>query len=153
MTVHTTNMKQEKNLPNIAAPSRRGLWGMVIFLGISLCALAVRDAQLLAALPETVRALLGDTPPPVLIHLAMAASTVSALILILGRITGHTRPDYSWINIAMPVLFYPLYLIADTDRSSFISVMAVGLILLLLEHLTVRHCAVRAINRQAKKRW
>ncbi|GAB7026572.1 hypothetical protein [Geotalea toluenoxydans] len=141
MTIHITNMKQEKNLPTIAAPSHRGLWGMILFLGISLCALTVRDAQLLDALPETVRTLLGDSPPPILIHLALGASTISALILILGRITGHTRPDYNWINIALPVLFYPLYLVVETGRSSFISVMAVGLTLLLLEHLTVRHCA------------
>lgn len=144
-------IKQQENEKALTSHSRRGQWGMVLFLGISLGALALRDAQLLAALPDTVRALLGDTPPPVLVHLALAASTVSALILILGRITGHTRPDYNWINIALPVLFYPLYLIADTDRSSFISVMAVGLTLLLLEHLTVRRSLAGAMNKQAKK--
>jgi hypothetical protein len=160
MAIHMTNTTQEKKHHPIgqvahetttAGNSRRGLWGMILFLGISLATLAVRDAQLLAALPDTVRGLLGDTPPPVLIHLALAASSVSAVILILGRITGHTRPDCNWVNIALPVLFYPLYLMADTERSSFISVMVVGMSLLLMEHLTVRYCVVKEKRKAAQK--
>lgn len=128
---------------SISTRSRRGLWGMIAFLAISLAALAVRDCDLIAALPGTVQELLGDAPPPLLIHVALAVSTVSALILIVGRGTGTGNLGYRWINICLPVLFYPLYLVANTGRSSFILVMLVGMTLLLLEHLTVRYCSAK----------
>lgn len=126
--------------------SGRGLWGMILFCSISVLALVVRDHQLLAALPGTVRALLGESPPPALIHVALAVSTLSSLILLLGRSMDKLKPGYSWLNIAMPMLFYPLYLIADTERTTFIIVFATGLIILMLEHFTMHHCLIRAMH-------
>lgn len=159
MIRHITDIKHhEKGTPKsnvslnqstgiVSFGSRRGLWGMIAFLAISLAALAMRDYNLFATLPETVLELLGDAPPPILVHVALAISTVSALVLIVGRGMGSNTPSYRWINICLPVLFYPLYLVADTGRSSFILVLLAGMTLLLLEHLTVRHASAKTEGR------
>ncbi len=117
--------------------SRRGLWGIILFLLVSIAALLVRDWNLFLMLPANMQQLLGDPPPPALIHTALAVSTISALIILAGRMIGSGKPYYSWHNVGLPAAFYPLYLMADTGGNNFVIVFIIGMMLLLLEHFTV----------------
>jgi hypothetical protein len=119
------------------ALSRRGLWGILSFLTLSAAALYCREANLLAMFPEKVRELLGAPPPTQLIHIAFAVSCVSALILILGRMTENGRQGYSWLNILMPTIFYPLYFFSDKMDKHFNTVFTAGMVILLVEHASI----------------
>jgi len=127
------------------ALSRRGLWGILSFLTLSAAALYCREANLLAMFPEKVWELLGAPPPSHLIHIAFAISCISALILILGRMTENDKPGYSWLNIWMPTIFYPLYFFSDNLDKNFQAVFAAGLVILVVEHVSIWFYSSKAI--------
>ncbi|ABQ26888.1 hypothetical protein [Geotalea uraniireducens] len=135
----------QDDMRRLQSLSRRGLWAMALFLLISALALCLRDINLLVPLPEGIRQILGAPPPPILVHIALAVSTVSALVLILGRAVGSARPCHSWINIGLPTVFYPLYLVTEPLDVNFLVVLVVGLSIITLEHLTVWRYSSRAI--------
>ncbi|HLO25367.1 MAG TPA: hypothetical protein VK187_04590, partial [Geobacteraceae bacterium] len=56
------------SIDDLYALSRRGLWKLLLFLGISTVALQARDFDLFGALPENVREVLGAPPSPELVH-------------------------------------------------------------------------------------
>lgn len=117
--------------------SRRGLWGIILFLVLSAVTLWLSVSGLLSELPVDLREIFGDAPPAELVHLALGVSWLSALILILGRMTGDATPGYNWYNIGLPAAFYPLYVFTDSSGSHFPLVFAAGLVLLLVEHWSV----------------
>ena len=141
----------DDDIRRLQSLSRRGLWAMALFLLISALALCLRDIDLLAPLPEGVRQILGAPPPPILVHIALAVSTVSALVLILGRAVGSGRPCHSWINIVLPAVFYPLYLVTEPLDANFLVVLVVGLSIITLEHLTVWRHSARAIEEERER--
>ena len=139
------------SLNELHALSRRGLWGILLFLTLSAVTLYLSQSGLLALAPESVREMFGDLPPAHLVQLAMAVSWLSALVLVLGRVTGDATPGYNWYNIGLPTAFYPLYVFTDASGTHFPVVFAAGLILLLVEHLSVLFFASKAI-REATER-
>jgi hypothetical protein len=129
----------------LPALSRRGPWGIRLFLVLSAATLYLSEAGLPAMVPD-LRELFGDPPPPVLVHLVLAVSWLSALVLIMGRVTGDAAPGYSWYNIGLPTVCYPLYLFADTASTHFAVVFCAGLILLLAEHWSVAYQVSKALQ-------
>ena len=142
---------ERHDMRRLQSLSRRGLWAMALFLLISALALCLRDIDLLAPLPEGIRQILGAPPPPILVHIALAVSTVSALVIILGKAAGSARPCYSWINILLPTVFYPLYLVTEPLDANFLVVLVVGLVIITLEHLTVWRYSSRAIAEERER--
>lgn len=138
-------------LNELHALSRRGLWGILLFLCLSAITLYLSESGLLALLPGELKELFGDPPPVHLVYLVMAVSWLSALVLILGRVTGDAPPGYNWYNIGLPTVFYPLYVFADTTGTHFPVVFGAGLTLLIVEHLSVLFFASKAI-REATER-
>ena len=130
------------------ALSRRGLWGILLFLTLSAIALYLSESGLLALVPGDLKELFGDPPPLHLIHLVMAVSWLSALVLILGRVTGDAPSGYNWHNIGLPTAFYPLYVSAASAGTHFPVVFAAGLILLIVEHLSVLFTVSKALREE-----
>lgn len=133
------------------ALSRRGLWGILLFLAVSALTLYSSEAGLFASVPSDVKELFGDPPPVQLLHIALGVSWLSAFILILGRRSGEGKPCYSWYNIGLPTAFYPLSIFSDRTGTFFPAVFAAGLLLLVVEHATVVSYATRVIEEETAR--
>ena len=131
--------------------SRSGLWRLLLFLGISAVALCFREVDLFAVLPENIREVLGAPPPPDLIHIVLAVSTVSALILVAGRSADNPGARPGWGQFGMSVFFYPLYAVTNTQETWFPVVFAAGLIILVFEHVTIWSQTSRAIQEEKER--
>lgn len=135
-------------IDELHALSRRGLWGILSFLALSAIALYGSTTGLFATVPSDVKELFGEAPPLHWLHIALAVSWLSAFVLILGRRTADGRPCYNWYNIALPTAFYPLYVFSDSSGANFPAVFAAGLVLLIIEHVTVTSYAAKAIRQE-----
>jgi hypothetical protein len=133
------------------ALSRRGLWGVLFFLTLSAIALYGSKTGLFTMVPVEVKEMFGDPPPLHLLHIALAVSWLSAFILILGRRSADGKPGYSWCNVGLPTAFYPLYVFSDPSGANFPAVFAAGLLLLIIEHVTVMSYAAKTISEETAR--
>ena len=139
------------SIEELHALSRRGLWGILLFLSLSAATLCCSEAGLLSMVPAEIKELFGEPPPAHLLHLALGVSWLSAFVLILGRMTGDGKPSYRWCNIGLPVAFYPLYVFCDPAGTHFPAVFAAGLVLLVVEHAGVMRYAAREIREETAR--
>ncbi len=140
-----------RDIAKLHALSRRGLWGVIAFLCLSAAALCLSQSGVCSTIPAQVKGMIGPPPPAGLLHVALGASWVSALILVLGRRGADGKPGYNWYNIGLPAAFYPLYIFADPTGISFPAVFAAGLVLLLLEHAFVISYTAREIRKETER--
>jgi hypothetical protein len=138
-------------LAELHALSRRGLWGILLFMSISALFLYLNEAGYFAQAPASVKELFGEAPPLSWLHLVLAVSWLSAFVQILGRVTAEGKPCYSWCNIGLPTVFYPLYILCDSSGTHFPAVFAAGLVLLLVEQVSVTIYARRAIREESAR--
>ena len=138
-------------IDGLHALSRRGLWRVLLFLAVSVAALCFSNLNLFALLPEGFEGFVGDPPPVFLIHIVLAVSSVSALILIAGRVTGDAKAGAGWLQLAMSAAFYPLYGMANVLNELFPVVFFAGLTILVLEHLVVAGEAARVIREERER--
>jgi hypothetical protein len=136
---------------DLHALSRRGLWGILLFLSISAATLYGSVSGLFSSIPAEVRELFGEAPPLGMLHLVLGVSWLSALVLILGRRGRDGKPAYNWCNIGLPTAFYPLYIFYEPSGTHFPAVFAAGLLLLVIEHLTVTCYAARVIREETER--
>lgn len=146
---------REKILATITthdALSRRGLWGMLIFIVISFLVLQLRNMDVVTQLPENVRDILGTPPPPELVHVVLAVSTISSIIVILGQVMGEENPCGSWkqvwFSLGIRSIFYLFYASANALEENFLIVFAAGIVVLALEHFTSWHYAATSIEKE-----
>lgn len=138
-------------ISELHALSRRGLWGILVFMSVSALALYCSQAGVFAMVPVEIKELFGEAPPAGAVHAVLAVSWLSAFVLILGRRGGDGKPGYSWCNIGLPTAFYPLYIFSDPSGGNFPAVFAAGLLLLVIEHVTVTSYASRMIREEAAR--
>jgi len=115
--------------------SRRSLLELVLFLALSTFFFSIRHVDLLAPLTENVRQLLGCPPPPILTTLAVAGYTLSAAILVRGRIINGARPSCEWWHLCFWTTFCFFYAVAHALPENFMGVFVAGLFLFTLEQL------------------
>ena len=139
------------NIDELHVLSRRGLWGILLFLALSAGILYSTESGLVASIPADIRVIFGEAPPLHLLNIALAVSWLSAFVLILGRTGTDGRPHYSWYNIGLPTAFYPLYIFSDPSGTHFPAVFLAGLVLLIAEHVTVMSYAARAIREETAR--
>lgn len=139
------------SIDDLYALSRRGLWKLLLFLGISTAALQARDLDLFGTLPENVREILGAPPSPELVHVVLAISTISALILQYGRDVDQVRGSAGWLQFGMAAFFYPLYAMSNTLGIWFPLVCGAGLVTLAFEYVTIWSQASRAIHEERER--
>jgi len=137
------------------ALSRRGLWGLLAFIVISGLALQLRTVDLFVDLPENVRDILGTAPPPELIHVVLAVSTISSIIIILGRLVDEAQPrsrwSTLWTSVGFRSIFYLFYATANALEENFLIVFAAGVVVLALEHFATWHYAIKAMEREREQ--
>lgn len=115
------------------ARSRRNLWGLVVFLLISIDAYGFRNFNLFETCSEPVRQLLGYPPPAYLISIALAIYCFSAIILTLTAIANDSPPSATWKNLGYRCAFYLFYSFSGAIAEHFIPVLMVGLVLYSLD--------------------
>jgi hypothetical protein len=130
---------------------RSGLWGLLIFLGVSVIALYFRKQSLAGTLPADIMELLGSTPPVILINCVFGASTLSSLLSIAGRIYHNLKPGKTSIHLWFRVFFYLLYFISGALSDYFNVVFISGLVVLGLQHYNVWNYYMRAIEKNTGK--
>jgi hypothetical protein len=138
-------------IDELHALSRRGLWGILLFISLSAVTLYCSETGIFAAAPAEVKEIFGEAPPLGLLNIALGVSWLSAFILILGRKSEDGRPCYSWYNIGLPAAFYPLYIFSDPTGAYFPAVFAAGLTLLVIEHATVLCYTSRTIREESAR--
>jgi len=116
---------------------RRGLSELILYLALSILYFSVRNTDLLASLSEPVRQLLGCPPPPVLIDLAVTGYTLSAAILVRGRMVKGKKPEGSWAHLAFWTVFYFFYALAGALPAHFMGAFCAGLFIVSLEQLHI----------------
>ncbi len=134
------------------ALSRRGLWGMLFFIVISGVALQFRAVDIFAGLPDSVRCIIGAPPPPALIHVVLGISTLSSIIITIGRMAEEENPAGNWSRfwsgLAFRSVFYLFYATANALEENFLLVFTTGMIVLVMEHFATWLYAVRTIERE-----
>lgn len=135
-------------IDTLHAQSRHGLWNIVIFLIISMGALLVRDITVLEYFSENVRQILGAPPAPFLIHIVLAVSTISGLIIIGGRLANDAEPGRRWEQLGHRTAFYFFYFFSNGLSQSFMIIFLAGLSVLLLEHYHIWSHFAKAIRRE-----
>jgi len=112
---------------------RHGLLNLVLFLGISTAFFSIRNVDLLAPLSESFRQILGQPPPPFLISVAVGVYTVTAALLIIGRIVNGAMPPRKWLPLFLRTVFYFFFAVANALPGNFMGVFIAGLFLFGLE--------------------
>lgn len=151
---HVSSERGKYGTPTIDAPidvlhnnSRSGLRGVFLFLCASIVALYFNEYSLAGSLPAGIMALLGSTPPVILVNCVFGASTISSLISISGKIYHGREPGNTTTHLCFRVFFYLLYFISGTLSDYFNVVFISGLVVLGLQHYNVWNYYMRAIEK------
>jgi hypothetical protein len=124
--------------------SNRGLWGLAIFILISLG--AQRNFNFLPTFSEGARAVLGAAPPVKLISIALVVYSFSALVLILSRMMGGTETYRGWSHLGYLSGFYFFYYYGGALPDNFWAVFAAGATILSLEYYAIWSYCSEAIR-------
>jgi chromate transport protein ChrA len=138
----------QKKIDSLHAHSRQGLWHIATFILISIVALLCRDINILDHFSESVRAVLGAPPAPFLIHIVLAVSTISAVIIIAGRLGNEAEPGRNWEQLGHRAAFYVFYFFSNALDTYFMIIFAAGLLVLLLEHYHIWTYYSKAIRQE-----
>lgn len=147
-SIHRDNRSLETSIDVLYSNSRSGLRGLLFFLGASVIALYFNEQTLAGSLPPDIMALLGSTPPVILVNCVFGASTLSSLISIAGRIYHDREPGKTSTQLWFRVSFYVLYFISGALSGYFNVVFISGLVVLVLQHYNVWNYYMRAIEKR-----
>jgi len=119
------------------ALSRKGLWGLLVFLVASVAAFMVQDFNLYQSFPEPVLEILGCPPPATLIHLALTGYSFTVVVPVLIRMATGENPVISWYHLPCRVVFYLFYLASTTLPENFVAAFTIGCLLYVVEQVGI----------------
>jgi len=144
-----------ETIARLGVISRRGLWGILGFVAVSCLALQLRGVDLFAGFSDHVLRILGSAPPLILIHLVLAVSTCSTVVVLLGRIQNGETPARSrrdvCAGVAFRSAFYLFYAMAGALEGYFLVAFAAGIVVLALEHFVTWSSAARIIAEEKER--
>lgn len=115
------------------ALSRKGLWGLLLFLVASVAAFMVQEFNLYQTFPEPVLQILGCPPPATLIHLTLTAYSFTVIVPVLIRMATGEKPSVRWHHLPCRAVFYLFYLASTTLPQNFVAVIIIGTLLYAIE--------------------
>lgn len=139
----------KERIRTLHALSRRGIWGLLLFLTLSLG--AVQEFSFLPPLTEEMRQWLGPAPPVRMISIALVVYSFSALILTLSRIWNGSGSYRGWSHLGYLGAFYGFYGFADALGENFFAVFIAGLTILGLEYYHIRTYCNEALARERER--
>lgn len=116
--------------------TRRHLWELLLFLLVSMAALALREINLHENFTEGVRQLLGYPLPAELLSIALSAYGFSTLTLLLTRREAETRTVKRWFHFSFRTVFYLFYCFSGALAGHYLFVFILGLFLYISEQLS-----------------
>ncbi|MDD2557081.1 MAG: hypothetical protein RBR43_01550 [Desulfuromonadaceae bacterium] len=128
--------------------SHAGLLGLAVFGAISLMAVYFQDSNIMLYLSPQTRDLLGKPPSAVMINIALAVYSFSALILGIGRLTDQEERYRGWSHIGYLSVFYIFYAFDHALRVNVVAVIISGCTILGLEYYSTWTSARSAIARE-----
>ncbi|KIH76226.1 hypothetical protein SAMN05660860_00180 [Geoalkalibacter ferrihydriticus] len=131
----TSNDKQadaQARIQHLQVLSRRGLWGLAVFLLMSLAAFG--HETLLPQISPGVRSALGSAPPTNFISIALVVYSFSALVLILSRMSSGEGKYKGWSHLGYLFGFYAFYYYGEALGTNFWAVFAAGITIMSLEY-------------------
>lgn len=111
--------------------SNHGLWGLALFVTISIAANSKFDA--LAKLALEYRNFLGSPPPLGWINGALFIYSFSAVIQIFTRMMQGTEPKGTILPVSYLLFFYLFYGASGAQTEHFWAILASGMTILGLE--------------------
>ena len=138
----------QDRIHNFKKQIRYSQWWIALFFLVSLGAAA--NFRFLPPISEEVRQLLGASPPPSLISIALIVYAFSALILILGHMNTGPRRFRGWSHLGYLTAFYLFYYYTNLLRDNFWQVFIAGLTILGLENYRVWSGCSEAIREEKK---
>jgi hypothetical protein len=135
-----------EEIDRLFVTSRKGLWGLLIFLAASIIAFYFRDHGITNSLPHDFREMLGPAPPVFLVSILLGISTFSSLVLIGGRIFHGWEPGSTLMHLLFRLLFYLLYFVVDSLADYYHAVFISGIVVLSLQHYNIWSYASKAID-------
>jgi hypothetical protein len=126
--------------------SRSGLWGICIYLAVTLLAIGCKDQSLATVLPPHLMLKLGAVPPVFMAVVVLWISTLSALTVISGRLFHGTAPASTRSQVAFRVGFYILFFVVGGLGQWFNELFVSGLVVLALQHYSVSSYYARVID-------
>lgn len=140
--------RMQAHIDSLHILSRQGLWGLLVFVLISIVAVYFQDSNLLANVSQETRNFLGKPPSPKMINIALAVYSFSALILTLSRLSDRTEVYRGWAHVGYLSGFYIFYLLSNALRVNSLAVLVAGVTILGLEYYSIRSFASDAIRRE-----
>ncbi|MDY0292030.1 MAG: hypothetical protein RBR02_06810 [Desulfuromonadaceae bacterium] len=128
--------------------THRGLVGLALFALVSLVAVYFQDSNIMLYLSPQTRDLLGKPPSAIMINIALAVYSFSALILGIGRLTEQDERYRGWSHIGYLTVFYIFYAFANALSVNVVAVIISGCTILGLEYYSTWNSARSAIKRE-----
>ena len=125
------------SLASLHCLSRKGLWGLLLFLLASVVAFMSRDFNLYLALPESVLQIVGCPPPATMIHLALTGYSFTIVVPVLIRMANGEKPVVGWRHLIYRTAFYPFYLFSLALPENFAVVVTIGILLYVVEQIGI----------------
>ncbi len=119
---------------------------MALFFLVSIGAAV--NFRFLPPISAEIKDILGASPPPALISIALIVYAFSALILILGRMNAGSTSFRGWSHLGYLTAFYLFYFYCDLLRDNFWPVFIAGLTILGLEDYRVWSVCSEAIKKE-----
>jgi hypothetical protein len=124
-----------KNLVDLSQVQSRHLWEFLLFLLVSMVALALRNHNLHESFSEGMRQLLGCPISAVLLTVVLASYGFSTLTLMLLRGGGETRLVKRLFHFSFRTVFYLFYGFSGVLAVHYLFIFGLGLILYICEQL------------------
>lgn len=135
--------------------SRHGVYGLGVFVLLSLAATALQSA--VPQIPIAWRARLGAAPPVELIAMALCIYVFSALLLLLARFAETDHRYRGWPHLGYLAGFYFFFFYAEALPQYFPALVGTGTTLFLLEYYRIvlnhRQSAENRQRCEALRRW
>lgn len=128
---------EEQQLNLLYSKSRSGMWGMFIYLLISAFAYHFKEQSLATILPADVMSSLGAVPPVFMASCILWLSTISALIIIAGRLYHGTKPSATIVHLSFRAAFYLLFFTVGGLSQCYNTIFISGIIVMTLQHYNV----------------
>ena len=138
----------QAHIEDLRRLAHRGLLGLALFALISLVAVYFQDSNIMLYLSPQTRDLLGKPPSAIMINVALAVYSFSAIILGIGRMTDQDERYRGWSHIGYLTVFYIFYAFANALAVNVVAVIVSGCTILGLEYYSTWSSARSAIERE-----
>ncbi len=138
----------QAHIDSLHVLARQGLWGLLVFIFVSVMAVYFQDSNLLANVSQETRDFLGKPPSAEMINIALAVYSFSALILTLSRLSDRAEVYRGWAHVGYLTGFYIFYFLSHALHVNAMAVVVSGLTILGLEYYSIRSYTSSTIRRE-----